>query len=297
MRAILAFSVVTGLLSSAELIDAQQLTPSSFNETVSKISPDTAKANVQALRKFLPKIIGGTDAKPGEFPYQVSLMISSQYSQSPGIDRHFCGGSIIGDQWVLTAAHCTVDMIGTSKYYSVGAGGIDLNKLEEYEVDGTWVHPMYDGESFDYDFAILHVRTPFFDPAIGVADKSDNQYINVGNPATITGWGVDDSGNIQQILKKADVKVISRNDCNDTDSYQGAVTARMICLGLPAGGKDTCQGDSGGPAVTPGQGGTRVLFGNTSWGEGCAQSQKYGVYGRVISVRDWIETTTGGLDE
>jgi secreted trypsin-like serine protease len=238
----------------------------------------------------MPRIIGGVDAKPGEFPHQVSLMLSSKVSDSPGVDRHFCGGSIVGDEWVATAAHCVADMTGMQGLYSVGSGSIDLNKLEEYELDGIWVHPNYDAGTLDYDFALIKVRTPFFDPEIAIADKADNQHINVGSAATITGWGVDASGNIQQILKKADVEVVSRVDCNDADSYNGTVTSRMICLGLEKGGKDTCQGDSGGPALARVEGGARVLFAVTSWGEGCAEAEKFGVYARLIAVKGWIDS-------
>jgi secreted trypsin-like serine protease len=127
-----------------------------------------------------------------------------------------------------------------------------------------------------------------------VVTRADDQFINVGDAATITGWGVDASGHIQQILKKADVKVIGRTDCNDANSYDGQITARMICLGLEAGGKDACQGDSGGPALARGRGGARVLFATTSWGQGCALPEKYGVYGRILSVRAWLDLVTRG---
>ena len=70
----------------------------------------------------------------------------------------------------MTAAHCVVFMLGSQKYFSIGSGGIDLNTLEEYELDGVWIHPSYDGESFDYDFALVKVRTPFFDREIALVN-------------------------------------------------------------------------------------------------------------------------------
>jgi secreted trypsin-like serine protease len=278
-----------GLLLGPSRADAQGFTPGDFQRAFPDMSRAEIRKKVEQLRKFLPRIIGGEDAKPGEFPYQVSLMFSSNYDSAPAVERHFCGGSIIGDEWVMTAAHCVAGMTGAQKYFSIGSGAIDLDKLEEYELDGIWIHPNYDGGSLDYDFAIIKVKNPFFDPEIAVVDRDDNQHIAVGTTATITGWGVDASGQIQQILKKADVQVISRADCNDADSYNGTVTSRMICLGLEKGGKDTCQGDSGGPAAARVEGGARVLFATTSWGHGCAEPEKFGVYGRLIAVRDWID--------
>lgn len=284
------------LLPQAPAAIAQGRTPQEIAKMFPELSKEGAKQNGIRLRKLLPKIIGGVNAEPGEFPYQVSLMLSSKEFDMPAVERHLCGGSIVGDEWVITAAHCVAGILGVQKYYTIGAGSIDLNKVEEYELDGAWVHPSFDGETLDYDFAVIKVKNPFIDPAVDVVDKTDNQHINVGNPATITGWGVDESGNVQQILKKAVVKVVSRVDCNDADSYNGAVTARMICLGLEKGGKDTCYGDSGGPAVTPVAGGARVLFATTSWGEGCAQPEKFGVYGRLISVRSWINSIIPTLE-
>jgi trypsin len=272
---------------------ADGFTPSDFQKMFS-LSRDASKKHAALLRQLFPRIIGGVNANPGEFPHQVSLMYSSKFDPSPGLDRHFCGGSIIADEWVMTAAHCVQGIIGSQKYYSVGSGNVDLNKLQEYELDGVWIHPSYDGENLDYDFALIKVRSPFFDREIALVTRDDNQLIDVGAVATLTGWGVDGTGNIQQILKKVDVKVVSRTDCNDANSYNGAVTSRMICLGLAAGGKDTCQGDSGGPALTRIHG-TPVLFGSTSWGHGCALPQKYGVYGRLIAARSWIDSVTGGV--
>jgi len=283
----------TILSLSPVVVVAEGFTPSKYKAAFS-ISREDAKKGADKLRGMLPRIIGGVDAVPGEFPHQVSLMFSSKFDSSPGVDRHFCGGSIVADEWVITAAHCVALILGQQKYFSVGAGSIDLNKLQEYELDGAWMHPNFDSETLDYDFAIIKARAPFFDREIAVVTRDDNQLVDVGASAIITGWGVDASGTIQQILKKAEVKVVSRTDCNDANSYNGAVTARMICLGLPAGGKDTCQGDSGGPATTRVQGGAPILFATTSWGEGCALPQKYGVYGRLIAARAWIDSVTGG---
>ncbi|MBR0696249.1 serine protease [Bradyrhizobium lablabi] len=279
-------------LACAASADAESLMPRGpRDESAKKIVSDL----VAQQRKLLPKIVGGTDAKPGEFPHQIGFLAKDDNGHQPGINRFFCAGSIISNQWVLTAAHCVVGMVAFKELIAVGAGSIDLNKLEEFDIDEIWVHPRYSDATHDYDFALVKIRASFPDREIPVVTRSDNQFINEGDVATITGWGaVEPNGQVQQFLRKADVKIISRSDCNDANSYDGKVTARMICLGVQGGGKDACAGDSGGPALARGQGGTRVLFADTSWGEGCAAPEKYGVYGRIISVRAWLDLVTNG---
>ncbi|MEM6667152.1 MAG: serine protease, partial [Pseudomonadota bacterium] len=248
-----------------------------------------AQRNTARLRNIVPPIVGGSDASLGEFPHQVSLMDASAFNDGTAVERHFCGGSIIGDVWVLTAAHCVEFMIGNQEFFSIGAGSTDLEELEEYALDGIWIHPRYDSSTFDYDFAIIRVNRPLNDREIPVVTRADNQFIRVGNTASISGWGVDGTGEIQRMLQRVDVKVVSRNDCNDADSYDGAITQRMICLGLEEGGQDSCQGDSGGPAITRVQNDAQVLFGVVSWGFGCAEPERFGVYARIISVKGWID--------
>lgn len=268
---------------------AQGFTPRSQQnaaEEARTLTREGAEARVAELRSQIPRIINGEDAEPGEFPHQVSLLAEGN---APGVERHFCGGSIIGTNTILTAAHCVTWFVGVTDFVSVGAGNVDLDQLSEHEVSGVWIHPFYDEFTLDFDFAILKTRTHFFDPAIKLIDAGENQFLGVGDPATITGWGVNEDGEIQQILQKAEVNIVSRIDCNSADAYDGMVSGRMICLASP--GKDACQGDSGGPAIAKLEGSDEpLLFGTTSWGFGCAEPEFPGVYGRVISVRDWIDS-------
>ncbi|MDA8586055.1 serine protease [Rhodobacteraceae bacterium] len=282
IAAALALLTVVG----ARTADAQGFTPRSLQDPAQTLTREVGKSRAAELRSQIPRIINGDDAATGEFPHQVSLL---EEGNAPGLERHFCGGSIIGTDTILTAAHCVTWFVGVTDFVRVGAGHIDLDQLTEHEIAGVWIHPFYDDITLDFDFAIIKTRTNFFDPAIKLIDANENQTLGVGDLATITGWGVNENGEIQQVLQKAEVNVVARTDCNSVDAYDGMVSGRMICLASP--GKDACQGDSGGPAIATLEGSDEpILFGTTSWGFGCAEPEFPGVYSRVISVRDWIDS-------
>jgi secreted trypsin-like serine protease len=159
------------------------------------------------------------------------------------------------------------------------------------------IHPGFDPNSFDNDVAIwtldtnvTGVSTPLL---VGTSDPS------VGTKLTVTGWG-DTNPNIgggccfPKALRKVKVPVASRSNCNDANSYQGGITARMFCAGYNGGGKDSCQGDSGGPIARKRADGKRVLTGIVSWGTGCALPNFFGVYTRISnpSIKSFILTNT-----
>ncbi len=231
------------------------------------------------------RIVGGTTAHQGDYPYIVSL-------QANGFG-HFCGGSLIGDRWVLTAAHC-VD----SGVDSVYVGLYDRNSsssAEKFTVSKIYVHPKNNPSTTDYDFALIELsQNSSFKPiALNTAEisiKANNTIL-----ATTAGWGTTSSGSqtLPSILREVSVPLVSKADCNAKTSYDGAITDSMICAGYKNGGKDSCQGDSGGPLVVTRADGTTVLAGVVSWGEGCAAKDKYGVYGKVNAATAWIKATTG----
>ena len=221
------------------------------------------------------KIVGGVEAVNGEFPFIVSLRGS--------YGGHFCGGSLIKKDWVLTAAHCVPAGIKT-----VVAGLYDQSQSQQAEslaVDKVISHPEYNKKPQDYDFALVHLKTPSKFPPVALNRKEIT-----GKADFVTaGWGyTEENGEIPNVLRKVTVPLVSAKACSA--AYPGSITDRMICAGLEAGGKDSCQGDSGGPLLA-GEGASRVLAGVVSWGEGCARPKKFGVYSKVNSVLTWIETT------
>lgn len=223
------------------------------------------------------KIVGGFQIDIAEVPYQVSLQRSGY---------HFCGGSIIGTQWVLTAAHC-VDGNQNPSAYSVrigssshSGGGISI------KVRSVISHPDYDGDSYNYDFALLELAESIkYSRLIQQVDLPEaGAEVPDGSMCTVSGWGdTKEWLESSDLLRAVNVPSYNQEACRKALIKVAPVTDQMICAGYAAGGKDSCQGDSGGPLVADGK-----LIGVVSWGKGCALPNLPGVYARVSTVRSWI---------
>ncbi|NWQ86289.1 TMPS9 protease, partial [Burhinus bistriatus] len=236
------------------------------------------------------KIVGGTDASRGEIPWQVSLKEDS---------RHFCGATIIGDRWLLSAAHCFNETNPEAIEAYMGTtslGGTDGNAVK-VNVTRVIQHPLFNPIILDFDVAVLELARPLvFNKHIQpVCLPLAVQKFPVGKKCLISGWGNLQEGNVTkpEILQKASVGIIDQKTCNFL--YNFSLTDQMICAGFLEGKIDSCQGDSGGPLaceVTPG---VFYLAGVVSWGIGCAQAMKPGVYSRVTKLKDWILDTMSQL--
>ncbi|MCI4374998.1 hypothetical protein PGIGA_G00104010 [Pangasianodon gigas] len=242
--------------------------------------------NVCGRAPLNTRIVGGQNASAGAWPWQVSLH-SSAYG------GHFCGGTLINKNWVMTAAHC-FNSIGTSGLV-VYLGkqtlvGVNPNQITR-SVTKLVRHPKYNSITNDNDITLLLLSSSvtFTNYIRPVCLAGQGSSFVSGTQCWITGWGNIASGvwlPSPGVLQDAKVPIVSKTQC-DKLLGPGVITNNMICAGLLQGGKDTCQGDSGGPMVTK-QGAVWIQAGITSWGIGCAEKNSPGVYTMVSQYQSWI---------
>lgn len=240
------------------------------------------------------RIVGGNVSEVGEWPSLVALILPGD---EPLRFRHFCGGSVVADRWVLTAAHCVFNADGsptTTDQIRIVAGINDLDDVTAVEtvVTNIIVHPAYENTFFPVnDIALLELGTSVLVPQNSLLDVDPE--LLVGTTAFIAGWGVlTEEGPLTterfpNLLHDASLPVVSRAQCNLPESYNGNILSTQMCAGFREGGVDSCQGDSGGPIYIL-EGTRQVQIGVTSFGAGCARPNLYGVYTNVNAFRLWM---------
>ncbi|NXA35714.1 TMPS2 protease, partial [Eudromia elegans] len=233
---------------------------------------------------IMSRIVGGTAALPGQWPWQVSLHVA---------DIHICGGSIITPEWIVTAAHCVEGRYSNPYSWRVYAGILNQKDMifrDGYAVQKVISHPDYDADSKNNDVALMKLESPllFNENVRPVCLPNPGMMFQPNQECWISGWGAQyEGGKTSDSLNCAKVSVIERSKCNSLYIYNGMISPTMICAGYLQGGIDSCQGDSGGPLVTY-KDSLWWLVGDTSWGTGCASPYRPGVYGNMTVFTDWI---------
>lgn len=245
------------------------------------------------------KIVGGSDAQKGAFPWQVMFW---DYKR-----RSFCGGALLNEKWIITAAHCfsasSRDPSNQPPPPEVRLGRYDQSVLDEETQFVTKIseirkHPGFNKETFDNDIALIkledHVPFTDFIKPICLGSSFDefediffkHRSLKMGH---VTGWGqLKEGGPQPKFLQEIRVPIVPQPSCRSSTSFN--VTNNMFCAGYTqeiVG--DACKGDSGGPFVAIHED-RWYLLGIVSWGEGCGRSGKYGFYTKVINYLDWIKT-------
>ncbi len=236
-----------------------------------------------------PKIVGGQEAQIGEFPWMVSLQ--DQYGD------HFCGASLIADNYVLTAAHCVVGASANQVKVVLGVHSQQQSpEKQTLEVSRIIRHQQYDDFSLENDIALLQLKQAA-DQRFTRLQLADQQVMQQaatpGETATVIGWGtLQSDGPMPDALQKVDLPLVSPETC-ESAYYPGDIHSHNICAGYQQGGKDSCQGDSGGPLFVN-HFNEFYQVGIVSWGEGCALPNKYGVYTRTESFGNWLTSAMSG---
>nr|XP_036278473.1 transmembrane protease serine 11D-like [Pipistrellus kuhlii]KAF6394062.1 transmembrane serine protease 11D [Pipistrellus kuhlii] len=232
------------------------------------------------------RVMGGTKAEEGDWPWQVSLQLN-------GV--HHCGGVLISNTWILTAAHC-FRSYSDPRRWTATFGISTAFPVVRKAIRTILIHNNYKAISHENDIAAVKLvdGVTFTKNIHRVCLPEATQNISPGCTAYVTGWGSRTfDSNPVPVLEQGRVYIISNNVCNAPNSYDGAVLSSMLCAGVPGGGVDACRGDSGGPLVQQDTRRLWFLVGIVSWGIQCGLPDKPGVYTRVTSYRDWIAEHTG----
>jgi len=258
------------------------------------------------------RVHGGKEVPMGRYPWMAILGYTDSRDSDPNEISYHCGGSVINERYVLTAAHCTTDL-GFKSLVTVKLGewdlstevdcddGICLPPPSNYKPETVVIHPDYNKRnSYSDDIAIIRLNatvrieaSSFIHaiclPPVNMDTRRVAQNAHRSNREfSVAGWGITENGTHSQKLLEVDIPLQDDGHCNET--YHGKVVAGQLCAGGRLG-EDSCQGDSGGPLILPGPSGPPYLqVGVVSYGPPqCGLENFPGVYTEVSRYTEWIQ--------
>jgi len=272
------------------------------------------------------RIVGGEQVvDPKAWPWQVALFQKT----ASGSYRFFCGGSLIAQRWVLTAAHCLVGNARLPENLAV----VERTLRLDFDMTGNprhggrriavrraIAHENYNPDTSENDIALLELASAAFSTPAPYARRDASSHLETpGNASIVTGWGQlretkkDPQGHtidsltgdpvtpanihlfLSDSLRQVELPLVAWENCSE--AYRGKsnriIDQRTICAAVAEGGKDSCQGDSGGPLITMDERRFFIQVGVVSWGGGCARKGAPGVYTRISAYESWLRENTG----
>ncbi|KAK2913887.1 hypothetical protein Q8A67_002286 [Cirrhinus molitorella] len=227
------------------------------------------------------RIVNGEEARPHSWPWQVSLQDSTGF--------HYCGGSLVNEWWVVTAAHCDP---WSSDRVVLGEHDRSSNAeaIQTINVGKTFKHPNYNSFTINNDILLVKLATPAQLSAhvspVCLAETTDS--FPGGMKCVTSGWGLTryNAADTPPLLQQAALPLLTNDECKT--HWGSNITDIMICAG--ASGVSSCMGDSGGPLVCE-KNGAWTLVGIVSWGSSVCSTSTPAVYARVTELRAWVDQT------
>ncbi|XP_065331420.1 proclotting enzyme-like [Cloeon dipterum] len=270
--------------------------PPSLGTDVSAESTNSIARNdcgISETAKF--RVVGGSESLPGRWPWMAAIFLHGSKRT-----EFWCGGTLMNERYVLTAAHCTRDTRQrpfSARQFTVRLGDVDLGRDDEpslpqtFQVADVKAHPKFSRVGFYNDIALLKLdgraQRSKYVSLICLPPPALRSDTFVGQRPTVVGWGTTYYGGKEStVQRQVDLPVWRNEDCDS--SYFQPITSSFICAGYSEGGKDACQGDSGGPLMLRSNG-KWTQIGIVSFGNKCGEPGYPGVYTRVTEYLDWIE--------